>query len=91
MEILFVTNCLIPEKTSLRDPAELLSPSPDPKMETDPVSETLCSQVSRITDDEQSSGTQRILFLTHYRRNLLESPRILTFLKSVINIWAKFV
>jgi hypothetical protein len=39
-------------------------------METDPVSEMLCSLVSKITDDGQSTPTRQ-LFTSRYNTNIL--------------------
>jgi hypothetical protein len=49
---------MIEVKLFLRDPTEQMPPSPHVKMETDPVSETLCFLVFRIPDDGPSPEAQ---------------------------------
>jgi hypothetical protein len=49
---------LFPSSGEGRDPTEYVSPSPQLKMETDPVSETLCFLELRILDNGQSPETQ---------------------------------
>jgi hypothetical protein len=52
--VFFKQNCV----NKSRGPTEQLSPSPHLKIETVPVSETVCFLVFRIPDDGQRSESQ---------------------------------